>query len=83
MTIQSDGQCLVYGAGQQTLDIAQQLADRLSVTVVFTDASDAIPPTTVSVPLDIGRIKRLTGTRHAFDHILTSLFLSSHPRASK
>ena len=67
MTIQSDGQCLVYGAGQQTLDIAQQLADRLSVTVVFTDASDVIPPTTVSVPLHIGRIKRLTGTLGAFD----------------
>ena len=67
MTIKSEGQCLVYGAGQQTLDIAQQLADRLSVTVVFTDASDVIPPTTVSVPLHIGRVKRLTGTLGAFD----------------
>ncbi|MEM9355447.1 MAG: 4Fe-4S dicluster domain-containing protein [Pseudomonadota bacterium] len=67
MTIKSDGQCLVYGAGQQTLEIAEQLADRLSVTVVFTDASDVVPPTTVSVPLHIGRIRQLKGTLGAFE----------------
>ncbi|MEM7751684.1 MAG: 4Fe-4S ferredoxin, partial [Pseudomonadota bacterium] len=67
MTIKSDGQCLVYGSGQQTLEIAQQLSDRLSVTVVFADASDVVPPATVSVPLHIGRIKRLTGTLGAFE----------------
>lgn len=67
MTIKSDGQCLVYGAGQQTLEVAEQLADRLSVTVVFTDATDVVPPTTVSVPLHIGKIKRLSGTLGKFE----------------
>ena len=66
MTIKSAGQCLVYGSGQQTLDVAEQLADRLSVTVVLTDATDAIPPTTVNVPLHIGRVRSATGTLGAF-----------------
>ena len=66
MTIKSEGQCLVYGAGQQTLDVAAQLAGRLNVTVILTDATDAIPPTTVNVPLHIGRIKTASGSLGAF-----------------
>lgn len=66
MTLKSEGQCLVYGAGQQALDVATQLADRLSVTVVLTDATDAVPPTTVAVPLHLGRIKTASGSLGAF-----------------
>ena len=66
MTIKSAGQCLVYGSGQQALDVAEQLAERLSVTVILTDATDAIPPTTVSVPLHIGKVKSATGSLGAF-----------------
>ena len=66
MAIKSAGQCLVYGAGQQVLDVAEQLAGRLSVTVILTDATDAIPPTTVNVPLHIGRVKSATGSLGAF-----------------
>ncbi|MGI9424017.1 MAG: 4Fe-4S binding protein [Hyphomicrobiaceae bacterium] len=66
-TITSQGQCLVYGAGQQALDVAEQLASRLSVTVILTDANDAIPPSTVAVPLHAGRIRRATGSLGRFE----------------
>jgi ferredoxin len=66
MTIRSEGQCLVYGAGQQTLDAAERLASRLSVTVVLTDPGDAIPPAVVDVPLHTGRVRSATGTLGRF-----------------
>ncbi len=67
MTINSGGQCLVYGAGQQTLDVAAQLAERLSVTVVFVDASDVVPPSTVNVPLHVGHVRQVTGALGGFN----------------
>ena len=66
ITIRSEGQCLVYGAGQQTLDVAQQLSGRLSVTVILTDATDVVPPTTVEVPIHIGKIRSVSGALGAF-----------------
>jgi len=62
MSIKSEGQCLIYGAGQTALDAAERLASRLSVTVVLTDAGDAIPPAVVDVPLHAGRIRSARGT---------------------
>ncbi|HUS96301.1 MAG TPA: 4Fe-4S binding protein, partial [Hyphomicrobiaceae bacterium] len=66
MTITSEGQCLVYGKGQTALDAATQLSGRLSVTVVLSDAADAMPPTTTKVPLHIGRISKASGTLGRF-----------------
>ena len=37
-TLKSGGVCLVYGRGQSALDVAAELADRLSVTVLLSDA---------------------------------------------
>jgi ferredoxin len=62
MSIKSEGQCLIYGAGQTALDAAERLASRLSVTVVLNDAGDAIPPAVVDVPLHTGRIRSARGT---------------------
>jgi ferredoxin len=62
MSIKSEGQCLIYGAGQTVLDAAERLASRLSVTVVLTDTGDAIPPAVVDVPLHTGRIRSARGT---------------------
>ncbi len=61
MSLNSDGQCLVYGSGQQVLDAASRLGERLSVTVVFVDAGDVIAPSTVTVPMHIGHIRQLSG----------------------
>ena len=72
MSIKSDGQCLVYGPGQTALDAAAQLAPRLNVTVVLTDAAEAIPPAVVDVPLHTGRIRTARGTLGHFQVELDS-----------
>ena len=66
MTLRSGGQCLVYGAGQQALDVAQQLSSRLPVTVLLTNAEGAVPPSTARVALYKGRIAKATGHLGAF-----------------
>jgi ferredoxin len=66
MTVRSEGQCLVYGAGQQAIDVAEQLAPRLSVTVILTSPGDAIPPSLVEVPIHTGHIRSVAGTLGRF-----------------
>jgi len=66
-TLKSEGVCLVYGAGQQALDAARQLAGRLSVTLVLSDAEDAIPPERVDFPVYRGTIAGATGTLGRFE----------------
>ncbi|MDX2288281.1 MAG: 4Fe-4S dicluster domain-containing protein [Hyphomicrobiaceae bacterium] len=67
VTLESKGQCLVYGAGQQALDVANSLAERLSVTVVLADAADALPPAVVRTPIYSGRIRGVRGALGAFE----------------
>ena len=67
ITLKSDGVCLVYGAGQMALDVARELAGRLSVTLLLSDPADAIPPRTVSMPIARGRIRRARGHIGAFE----------------
>jgi ferredoxin len=66
-TLKSSGICLVYGRGQEALDVAGELAGRLSVTVLLSDPGDALPPGIVSVPIYKGRIRRASGHLGAFD----------------
>lgn len=61
VSMESAGQCLVYGAGQEALDAALQLSSRLAVTLLFTDSSDAMPPRRVAMPVFKGRIAKATG----------------------
>jgi ferredoxin len=65
-TLKSQGVCLVYGRGQGALDVAAELASRLSVTVLLTDPEDALPPGIVSVPIYKGRIRKVSGHLGAF-----------------
>jgi ferredoxin len=67
ITLKSEGMCLVYGAGQVTLDAAYDLADRLGVNLLLTDATDVVPPSIMSVPIYKGRIRRATGHLGAFE----------------
>ena len=67
ITIKSEGVCLVYGAGQTALEVAQDLGGRLSVSVLLTDAADVIPPSVVDVPIHCGRIRKATGYLGAFE----------------
>ena len=67
ITLKSDGVCLVYGSGQTALDVARELSSRLSVSVLLTDAADAVPPGVVDVPIHRGRIRRASGHLGAFE----------------
>lgn len=67
ITLKSEGVCLVYGAGQTALDVAQELSGRLSVSMLLTDAADAIPPSVVDVPVHRGRIRSARGHLGAFE----------------
>ena len=68
--VTSEGICLVYGAGQNAIDIANELSERLSVSVVLTDSSDVLPPTVANVPIYSGRIRQVKGTIGDFDLIV-------------
>ena len=62
VTIQSDGSCIIYGAGQSALDAASQLASRLDVTLLLASEADAIlPPHRREFAIMRGRIRNLQG----------------------
>ena len=67
LPVTSNGVCLVYGAGQAALDVAEKLASRLSVSLILTDAEDVIPPSTVQVPIYRGKISGLRGSLGRFE----------------
>ena len=67
MDVHSEGVCLVYGRGQLALDVAGELADRLSVSVILTQADDAIPPSSVDVPIYTGKIRAASGSIGNFE----------------
>lgn len=66
--IESDGLCLVIGAGQPALEAAQLLADRLSVTLLLTGGTDdVLPPRSADFAIYTGRIAAAAGAFGAFD----------------
>jgi ferredoxin len=65
-TLKSEGVCLVYGAGQEALDAARQLARRLDVTLLLKPGSDILPPAVVDVPIYTGEIVNASGHFGAF-----------------
>lgn len=70
MPMLSDGLCLVYGSGQQALDVARKLNTRLNVSLLLTNADDLIPPGVVDVPIYRGKINRAGGHFGAFEVIV-------------
>ena len=67
MSINSSGQCLVYGRGQAAVDTAAQLSERLNVTLLLVDGEDAVPPHIINVPIHTGRIRRARGSLGGFE----------------
>lgn len=63
----SQGVCLVYGAGQVALDAAADLANRLSVNVLLSDAADATPPNVATGTIAQGRVRKAAGRLGAFE----------------
>ena len=69
-TIKSEGQCLVYGAGQRAIEVAEALAGRLSVTLLLTSSEDVLPPSVVRFPICKGRISKLEGALGSFEVVV-------------
>jgi ferredoxin len=67
VTLKSEGECLVYGRDEQALDAAQQLASRLSVTVILTAPAEVIPPRRVELPIFRGTVTGAAGHLGAFE----------------
>ena len=66
VTMKSEGQCLVYGGGEQALDAARQLASRLAVTLMFTEAEDVLPPDHIDMPVFKGKVVGASGHLGSF-----------------
>ena len=65
-SMDSDGVCLVYGAGQTALDAARALEGRLSVSLLLSNAEDLVLPSVFDMPIHVGRIRMLTGVLGGF-----------------
>ena len=66
VSLKSDGRCLVYGPGEIAIPLAEQLADRLEITLLLSDKADVTPPSVSRVPLFRGTITKATGHLGAF-----------------
>ena len=66
VTTLSQGRCLVLGAGEVAMAAAGQLADRLSVTLLLSDAGDVLPPSRVAFPILAGTVRAASGHLGAF-----------------
>ncbi len=67
VSLASQGRCLVYGRDQEALDVARQLASRLSVTLLLSEPEDVIPPRVVDLPILRGTVARAQGHLGAFE----------------
>lgn len=65
-SITSDGLCLVYGAGQQALEIAKLLSARLSVTLMLSSSEDLVLPSAGEIPIYRGDIRTVEGSFGGF-----------------
>jgi len=65
--LESEGVCLVYGAGEIAMAAADALSETLTVTVMLSDEEDALPRWDDPYPVIKGRVRRVTGHLGAFD----------------
>ncbi|MCP4185372.1 MAG: 4Fe-4S dicluster domain-containing protein [Hyphomicrobiales bacterium] len=63
----SNGACIVYGAGQQAMDIASKLSERLSMVLVLTNATEVLVPSSTDFPVYLSSISKASGTIGRFE----------------
>ncbi len=61
-SIISDGMCLIYGSGEAALEAARILSEKLSVTLLLSDAEEFVLPITGEVPIYRGDIIKAEGS---------------------
>ena len=66
-SVNSNGLCLVYGTGQQALQAAKLLSQKLSVTLLLTSEGDVILPSVGDIPIYRGTIMRTEGSFGNFE----------------
>ncbi len=67
LTLKSEGLCLVYGRDETALSVAQQLSERLDVTLLLSKPDDVIPPRVTRVPIYRGTVMAAKGHLGAFE----------------
>jgi ferredoxin len=67
VTFESEGRALVYGAGDDAVAAAEQVAGRLDVSLMLVAPGEAIPPRVTGFPVMRGRVKSAAGRLGAFD----------------
>ena len=65
--LESEGVCLIYGAGEVVMAAADALCDSLTVTVMLNDEGDALPRWDDPYPVIKGRVRRVTGHLGSFE----------------
>jgi len=66
MGIESEGLCLIYGAGEATVYAAARLAPALAVTCMLTEPVEIIPPARAEMDIVTGRIRQAGGALGGF-----------------
>ena len=83
-TVESDGMCLVYGAGQTALDAARHLSGRLSVTLILSDPDNVLLPPVLDFAIYRGRLLAVSGSLGSFNVVIdgyASILPSSRGKA--
>lgn len=67
ISIASKGVCIVYGSGQQAMDVATKLSSHLSVSLVLPNADDMLIPGSTQFPVYSGKIEKATGSMGKYE----------------
>jgi len=70
VSLQSEGVTVVYGRDDAAIAAAEQLKDRLDLTVIITGSAALTPPRFAEFPVVRGTIARATGYLGAFDLVV-------------
>jgi len=70
LTMHSEGSVLVYGKDASALEIAKQIANRLSAICIIKDNEDIQPPRLMDVPNFVGNIKFASGHLGQFEVVV-------------
>jgi ferredoxin len=70
LTMRSEGSVLIYGRDAGALEIAKQIANRLSAVCIIKGNEDIQPPRLMDVPSFVGKIKSANGHLGQFEVLL-------------
>ncbi len=66
VSMNSGGELLVLGKGEEALEAARQVSSRLEVSVVLSGGEEIVPPRIMDIPVFHGRVTKASGHLGAF-----------------